>query len=129
MEHKDSMESDQNICHTMDLKQNQKDQIVYWTFSERKEFQSPYLNDNSKMQTEKLWIEYLRRFWVNDKTIEAHRPNQNPFEREFHIHKEMLDMLFITTGCSSKGLVQSSMSHCRCQKLHCNQESQLQNTI
>ena len=30
------------------------------------------LNDKSKMQTGKMWTEYLRRFWVNDKTIEAH---------------------------------------------------------
>ena len=60
------------------------------------------LNDNSKMQTGKLWTEYLRRYWVNDKTIEPHRPQQNPFEREFSIHKELLDKLFITTGCDPK---------------------------
>ena len=60
------------------------------------------LNDNSKMQTGKTWTEYLRRFWVNDKQIEPGRPQQNPFEREFAIHKKLLDKLFITTGCSPK---------------------------
>ncbi|MEM7375767.1 MAG: hypothetical protein AAF587_44660, partial [Bacteroidota bacterium] len=66
------------------------------------------LSDNSKMQTGKLWTEYLRRFWVNDKQIEPHRPHQNPFERELHIHKELLDKLFIATGCNPKAWFRAS---------------------
>jgi len=60
------------------------------------------LSDNSKMQTGKAWEDYLRRFWVNDKQIEPGRPSQNPFEREFSIHKAMIDKLMITSGCDPR---------------------------
>ena len=60
------------------------------------------LSDRSKMQASKLWNDYLRRFWVDNKSIEQYRPHQNPFEREFAIHKKMMDTLFITTGCNPR---------------------------
>ena len=54
------------------------------------------------MQTGKLWKECVRRFWVEDKAIEQCRPHQNVFEREFAIHKQMIDKLCIMTVCHPK---------------------------
>jgi len=38
------------------------------------------LRDNSKMQAGKLWTEYCRQYWVEDKFTKPHHPHQNPAE-------------------------------------------------
>ena len=58
------------------------------------------IRDNAKMQTSKLWNDYLRRYWVKDKFTEPHHPNQNPFERAFSDHKAKIERVMIDTGCN-----------------------------
>jgi hypothetical protein len=58
--------------------------------------------DNSKMQTGKLWNQYLRRYWVKDDFIEPYRSPQNPAERAMSTQKEKLERLMIDTGCDPK---------------------------
>ena len=50
---------------------------------------APYhiVNDNSKMQTSKAWIDILRRYNIADSTNEPHNQQQNPAERHIQVVK------------------------------------------
>ena len=59
--------------------------------------------DNSKMQSSIIWNDYMRRFWVKDRFIEPHNPQQNPVEREaMGTLKEKLARVMIDTGCDNR---------------------------
>ena len=60
------------------------------------------IRDNAKMQSGKLWTEYLRRYWVKDQFTEPYHPNQNPFERAFSHHKEKIERVMIDSGCDPR---------------------------
>ena len=60
------------------------------------------IRDNAKMQSGKLWTEYLRRYWVKDKFTEPYHSNQNPFERAFSYHKDKIERVMIDSGCDPR---------------------------
>ena len=60
------------------------------------------ISDNAKMQSSKLWTQYLRNYWVKDQFTEPYYSNQNPFERAFAHHKTKIEKIMIDTGCNPK---------------------------
>ncbi len=60
------------------------------------------IRDNAKMEQSKVWEEYLRDYWVKSKFTEPYHPNQNPAETDIRTMKEMLQRIFITTGCPAE---------------------------
>ena len=56
--------------------------------------------DNSKVMAGKLWKKYMRQFWIKEiGHNEAHKPWQNPFEREWSHLVPIYKKAWILTGC------------------------------
>jgi hypothetical protein len=58
--------------------------------------------DNSKMQTSKLWNEYMRCYACKSQFIEPYNPQQNPAERALGRHKDTMERVLIASGCDQR---------------------------
>ena len=56
-----------------------------------------------KMQKSRTWNKYMRRYWVKDRFIEPHHPEQNSFEQDMKYWKSDMTKFMIEYDVDPKG--------------------------